>query len=825
MSALRVLLLAILGMHLAAADLLEISPVGDRILCLRVGEGAVERAIGGQAASADVITVAPLTTAALSATGFRLASADHAAYAGAPAATALHRKSKGTDFANATENWQWSGPRGAGYYPTRRTWVETHHLYLTLPAALVRGARYTLSWDATALNLAGGSATFTFDEIALRSEAIHVNTLGYLPGARRKFGYLYHWAGDRGAIDYAAWNGRPFRVVDAGGATRLTGSVAFRKPADNPETGEAGATPNGNFLGAAVWECDVSALETPGTYRLIIDGIGRSYPFRIADDIYVEPFVAVMNSLYQNRSGIALVAPWTDEPRPAPHHPALTPGFAGRLKYTTVRNPDMEKTDEGSDADKVAIEAGARGALTATWGWYQDAGDWDGYFTHAKVPLQLLLLYLAAPQRFRDGQLRLPESANGMPDLLDEAAWLPRFFHRLRHELIAKGWGSGGVGARVFGDRWGVDQPGDIRRGSWQDVDRDWYVTGEDPFATYRYAAMAALLAEAQALAGRVDPEGVDWRAEAVAAYAWAAAHTRVGDEAKSYDGRLWAHRMLAAVALYRASGQAGYHSDALAAGAGIGAGTELVDDALWAVTLYLTLPATRPVDTTRAGVLRAALATSLNPYIYSAQQRALRWSGNFWFPAQIGQATTPMVVPLVLAERVERPTAPALADEYRTLVETTCDYFLGGNPLHTTWMTRIGPRPATGVFHLDDWALGRTDRAGLIPYGPNRIDHLWFWWPTEIPASPQWGYKTAYPALTSAFFGDPPIHYAAPGDWPLHEVWFSQAYTPQTCEFTVHQTQISAAMAFGALLPEATANRPPAITAASGAPGVLVLP
>jgi hypothetical protein len=228
-------------------------------------------------------------------------------------------------------------------------------------------------------------------------------------------------------------------------------------------------------------------------------------------------------------------------------------------------------------------------------------------------------------------------------------------------------------------------------------------------------------------------------------------------------------------------------------------------------------MPVARTVDAARAASLRAAVDASTNPWVISAENRGLRWSGNWWFPAQIGQATTPMVLPLMVADHLRRASVPEAAENYRAMVQTTCDYVLGGNALHTTWMTGIGPRPVRGIFHMDDWALGRQDRAGLIPYGPTRIDTLWFWWPTEIPASPVWGYKTAYPSLSDVRTGSPPVYYGAPGNWPLHEVWFDQAYAPQTCEFTVHQTQIGAAMAYGYLLPPFTAadTTPPATPAA----------
>ncbi len=280
------MLAAAVAVPSVAADLIEITPITDRIIALRIGDGrVVSRAVAGQAEDADVLQVSPLTVGALSAGTFRVRSGSHAAYASPTAPVALHRKARGDGFILTKENWQWNGPRGHGYYPDGPRWTTATTVYLELPQALAAGAQYTITWNATALNLSGGAATVAFTPATLRSEAIHVNTLGYLPDATAKIGYLYHWAGDRGGIDYAAWNGRPFRVVDANtGSTRLTGLVAFRATATNPETAQTvwdaasgqslKPTPNDNFLSAAVWECDFSALTATGTYRLVVDGLG-----------------------------------------------------------------------------------------------------------------------------------------------------------------------------------------------------------------------------------------------------------------------------------------------------------------------------------------------------------------------------------------------------------------------------------------------------------------------------------------------------------------------------------------------------------------------
>ncbi|MCB1135851.1 MAG: glycoside hydrolase family 9 protein, partial [Chlamydiia bacterium] len=55
-------------------------------------------------------------------------------------------------------------------------------------------------------------------------------------------------------------------------------------------------------------------------------------------------------------------------------------------------------------------------------GWH-DAADWDRRTQHLTCVLDLLNAYEIAPQKFLDGQLNIPESGNGIPDILDEAEY------------------------------------------------------------------------------------------------------------------------------------------------------------------------------------------------------------------------------------------------------------------------------------------------------------------------------------------------------------------------------------------------------------------
>jgi len=792
--------ITVLGSFLPAAELVSVSPIHDRMLLLHFDDGHVDYHEAGESFSDDVLVIEPLAVDALAANAFTIGSSGDSAFGAGVMAATLNRKSKGTEYAFRDENWDAAfGFRPSGPYAAREHWV-----YLTLPAAMQPGETYTVLWDASTMNTAVGTAELVFDVNTARSESVHVNLLGYVPTAAAKYGYLYHWAGDGGGVDFMRFNGEPFHVIEADSEEVVfTGTIASRATADQIETGQ-NDTPNQNFLNAPVWECNFSAFTTPGEYRLVIPGVGCSFPFKLDADVYREAFQATLHGLLQNRSGIALNPPIVAETRPAPHNPRPvsqggTPGFQGRLKYSTVKFYEIT-SDGGGDADRVAMEAGYQGELSETWGWYQDAGDWDGYISHTDIPMQLLALYQLYPDKFSDGELNLPSGSNGIPDLVDEGAWLLRFFHRQRQELIAKGWGSGGVGSRVFGDLWGSDRPNGIGRGSWQDTDRDWYVTGEDPFSTYRYAAGAAQLAEILAGLGIADPDGVDWTTEAEQAYAWALANTSSAEENRNVHDPLPDHRALAATALYRLTGDTEYHERMLEDLSTVAASANnLSRTRVVAIALYLDPQMTRTRDTASATRLRGALLASARAVtIDTADRRALRWGGNFFFPMLVGQGTTPLIRTAVLGYAALAESHPTEAAQILQISQTTADYFLGSNALNTTWITGLGERSPSATFTMDDFYDGPLLRRGVTPYGQWRFadDHI----SQRMPASIWWAWDTTYPSIDPRGNGQSAAGAVEPGTWPGHEAWFPNRHSPQSTEFTIHQNNLPNALTYGFL-------------------------
>ena len=66
----------------------------------------------------------------------------------------------------------------------------------------------------------------TYDARASRSEAVHVNQVGYVPDAGEKYGYVYHWRGDGGGLDLGDEPGQ-FALVDEATPPPPPGKEAF----------------------------------------------------------------------------------------------------------------------------------------------------------------------------------------------------------------------------------------------------------------------------------------------------------------------------------------------------------------------------------------------------------------------------------------------------------------------------------------------------------------------------------------------------------------------------------------------------------------------
>jgi hypothetical protein len=369
-----------------------------------------------------------------------------------------------------------------------------------------------------------------------------------------------------------------------------------------------------------------------------------------------------------------------------------------------------------------------------------------------------------------------------MPDILDEAAWLPRFCYSLRHELMDKGYGTGGVGLQVDGDPFKPTGK-NVGPGSWNDVNRNWVASGEDPWSTYRYAGAAAQLAYCLQIAGVKDAQGVDWQKEAAEAYAWAQKNTRPGDEKKDPLWGVWLRdqRSYAAAALFRLTGEKAYEKQFAADTADVTATTLLTGD-FGAMLYALGGGKMQPEPGLRDRIRAAVLYTADQIAIETPAKRALRWGGNYSMPMLVGQQTTPWVLEGAVGYTLTKKTDPAKSRRYLGALYTTCDYFLGCNSLNMTWVTGLGPRHPNQVFHLDAWCNGKsTPHPGIIPYGR--------WLKAKDQGAGTWDADWPNPTL-----------YPSIDNWPGNERWYDNRYAPLGSEFTIEQNTAPTEAIFGFL-------------------------
>jgi poly(3-hydroxybutyrate) depolymerase len=169
-------------------------------------------------------------------------------------------------------------------------------------------------------------------------------------------------------------------------------------------TANIAAWNNGNThdqSGDRAWWFDFSNYQTPGTYY-VFDSIQnvRSYDFVISDCVYEEALKISTKTFYYQRCGVDKDAQYSH----AGHSDAMA-CHIGALQDTDCR--------------LYSSPTNATTSRNLSGGWH-DAGDYNKYVNFTYAPLvSMLLAYEEQPNVWTD-DFDIPESGNGVPDLLDE---------------------------------------------------------------------------------------------------------------------------------------------------------------------------------------------------------------------------------------------------------------------------------------------------------------------------------------------------------------------------------------------------------------------
>lgn len=370
-----------------------------------------------------------------------------------------------------------------------------HYAYLRLPHPLHAGKRYIVR------QVDGRISDFVFAGAGVSNRCIKVNQCGYLPDAAHKYAYLGGWVPTVGPIDYSAFN--EFMLVDSvSGSVAHVGEIRVKShdylvDVDNDPA---------SYAGEHVYELDFSAMTQPGNYRIFIPGLGYSWPFIIGTHALGEAFYVATRGFYHQRCGCSLSMPYTAWERGACHtQQAGECGFVGD-NLNWIFPDGSNALDELSDFDIIRATADDQ-SLHNVYGSWHDAADYDRRASHNIPAWDLLLLFDINRQAFTDGQLNIPESGNGIPDLLDEACWGLKAWKRSQSE-------QGAVTGRIetFHHPQHKGMPD-------QDTDR-FYMSIPDRKSTFLYAGGAAMYARMIEPYSQVQHQ--EYLESAQRAYSWA---------------------------------------------------------------------------------------------------------------------------------------------------------------------------------------------------------------------------------------------------------------------------------------------------------------
>lgn len=273
---------------------------------------------------------------------------------------------------------------------------------------------FTANQDTTqgqvGFQLGGGSQAYTvcIDDVSLVGGAaappyrpdtgprVRVNQVGYLPNGPKT-----------ATLVTEATEALPWALLDGSGKTVATGE-------SSPRGVDAASGQN-------VQTIDFGSFTKGGTgYTLVADG-QTSYPFDITDTVYQQLRSDSLQFFYAQRSGIAIDGDLIGKQYARP---------AGHLGVA----PNKGDTDVPCQPGVCDYRLDVRG------GWY-DAGDQGKYVVNGGIATYQLLSAFertktAASAGFGaasgDGSLRVPERANGTPDILDEARWELEFLIRMQ---------------------------------------------------------------------------------------------------------------------------------------------------------------------------------------------------------------------------------------------------------------------------------------------------------------------------------------------------------------------------------------------------------
>ncbi|AQT61205.1 glycoside hydrolase family 9 protein [Cellvibrio sp. PSBB023] len=282
------------------------------------------------------------------------------------------------------------GGSGGGSAPASKA-TSSIALASSLAPSSVAASSLAVSSTPIASSVTSAAASSVASGAPTISGFIVVDQFGYLPDAKKVAVIRDPQTGYDAALSFTP--GATYQLINLDtNAVVLSGSAVSWK---------SGAT--FDAAGDKAWWFDFSSVTTPGTYAVVdVEKNVRSPGFKIGADIYKPVLKHAMRIFFYQRAGFAKQAPfaeagWTDS--------------ASHIGAGQDKNARLF-----SDKNNAATERDLSG------GWY-DAGDYNKYTNwHAYYLVALLHAYAENPTVWTD-DYNIPESGNGVPDIIDEIKW------------------------------------------------------------------------------------------------------------------------------------------------------------------------------------------------------------------------------------------------------------------------------------------------------------------------------------------------------------------------------------------------------------------
>ncbi len=153
-------------------------------------------------------------------------------------------------------------------------------------------------------------------------------------------------------------------------------------------------------------------LTIDGNYYIYADVIGSSYSFRIQNDLYDDIFNEACKNYYRNRCGMN-----------------LTDGYAGEDAHVACHTNEAHLQEDSSKT------------LDVSGGWHLNSQADRDVVQGCDIAQNLLLAYEMNPEKMSD-DVGIPESGNGIPDILDEVKYEIDWLMKMQDERTGGVYGS-----------------------------------------------------------------------------------------------------------------------------------------------------------------------------------------------------------------------------------------------------------------------------------------------------------------------------------------------------------------------------------------------